>query len=618
MEDYKKSKKTVNIFFNYEEKPSYLDEIKQVIQNYKNKFIIKGEFNKSNLLNEIYYYLGIKDNKREKIENRETENVIISYISEKDAKQLLKDFVSKLKKGIVKNDDHPFFIFLPYKNHDNFTIKNIFDDIHNFQCEFNDTRKLDSRNLFLENKETILDRLEQIYNYFNENDEINIDFNDNSSYDKNCTINILTVGVRGSGKSTLINRLLGEKKAYAQKNARTERTKEYYHKCYPLKFIDSAGFEIGKNSELLNIENFLKNNNLNNENISKKIHFIFYLFKKNDKHDEKEIELIMKLYSFNIEMFFIITFITEDDEESSLSEFEEAIKKSFSKNSEGKKKSEEEKKKENETIKKIMKNTFCLDLLNVQYSNVIIKIFEAINEKLKIYKQSNDNIIEYLFNYNYLKKMDNNSYEFIEGDSSLLDEKEKSRISKDCQNEGIVTPYETSDPNDVLSLIKSELKDNIFFIDINNDRENRKKLALDIVNSYKTPGFWYSTIPIPFLNEHLARKSKEKMIGEIVRVYDFVIQKKMGELDFKENNKNIWVKFIFKIGGFVAGMWNSERVDKLGKKIIDELDADYTKINILNVYHELAQNLNKNFGLLSDFQEKFNNSEYWYDVNLNY
>ena len=361
----------------------------------------------------------------------------------------------------------------------------------------------------------------------------------------------------------------------------------------------------------------MKNNNLNNENISKKIHFIFYLFKKNDKHDEKEIELIMKLYSFNIEMFFIITFITEDDEETSLSEFEEAIKKSFSKNSEGKKKSEEEKKKENETIKKIMKNTFCLDLLNVQYSNVICDIFEAINEKLKIYKQSNDNIIEYLFNYNYLKKMDNNSYEFIEGDSSLLDEKEKSGISKDCQNEGIVTPYQASDPNEVLSLIKSELKDNIFFIDINNDRENRKKLALDIVNSYKTPGFWYSTIPIPFLNEHLARKSKEKMIGEIVRVYNFVIQKKMGELDFKENNKNIWVKFIFKIGGFVAGMWNSERVDKLGKKIIDELDADYTQINILNVYHEMAQNLNKNFELLSDFQEKFNNSEYWYDINLN-
>ena len=83
MEDNKNSKKSVNIFFNYEEKPSYLDEIKQVIKNYKNKFIIKGEFNKSNLLNEIYYYLGIKDNKRGKIENRETENVIIHIFQKK-------------------------------------------------------------------------------------------------------------------------------------------------------------------------------------------------------------------------------------------------------------------------------------------------------------------------------------------------------------------------------------------------------------------------------------------------------------------------------------------------------------------------------------------------------
>ena len=83
MEDNKNSKKSVNIFFNYEEKPSYLDEIKQVIKNYKNKFIIKGEFNKSNILNEIYYYLGIKDNKRGKIENRETENVIIHIFQKK-------------------------------------------------------------------------------------------------------------------------------------------------------------------------------------------------------------------------------------------------------------------------------------------------------------------------------------------------------------------------------------------------------------------------------------------------------------------------------------------------------------------------------------------------------
>ena len=90
----------------------------------------------------------------------------------------------------------------------------------------------------------------------------------------------------------------------------------------------------------------------------------------------------------------------------------------------------------------------------------------------------------------------------------------------------------------------------------------------------------------------------------------------MEEIDFKENNKNILVKFVFKIGGFVAGMWNYERVDKLGKRIIDELDADYTKMNILNIYYDKASNLNKNFEILSDFPKKFSNSEFWYNANI--
>jgi len=58
-------------------------------------------------------------------------------------------------------------------------------------------------------------------------------------------MNILVIGKRGCGKSTLINRILGEKKAYAHINAKTPETREYYHKYYPIKLIDSAGFEVG-------------------------------------------------------------------------------------------------------------------------------------------------------------------------------------------------------------------------------------------------------------------------------------------------------------------------------------------------------------------------------------
>jgi hypothetical protein len=118
------------------------------------------------------------------------------------------------------------------------------------------------------------------------------------------------------------------------------------------------------------------------------------------------------------------------------------------------------------------------------------------------------------------------------------------------------------------------------------------------------------------LNEYLTRKSKEKMIVEISNIYKFVIKKKLDELDFKENNSKFWVNFVFKIGGFVAGFWNTQRVDKLGEKIIAELDADYAKMNILNVYYDTANQLNKNFEMLKDFPDNFNNSEYWYNINM--
>ena len=220
-------------------------------------------------------------------------------------------------------------------------------------------------------------------------------------------------------------------------------------------------------------------------------------------------------------------------------------------------------------------------MLNAQYSCVIYDILNHINEKLAIYKQSNDNILLYLNNYNYLGESN-----IFNSESESIEEGGKNLISEE---EGIVTPNAPTNPNDVIDLVKNEVKNNIFFIDFENDRENRRNLANNIVKSFKTPGFWFSTIPIPFLNEHLARKSKERMIAEISKIYDFVIQKKLESLNFKENNKNIWVNFIFKIGGFVAGMWNAERVEKLGEKIIAELDADYSKMHILDVYDDIAQ-----------------------------
>ena len=166
-----------------------------------------------------------------------------------------------------------------------------------------DSSKLDSRNIYIETEETIITTINKIYNYYNGDYFINFEDNDEDNFKRRYnitkTINILCIGKRGSGKSTLINRILGEKKAFAHINAKTPKTREYYHKYYPIKFIDSAGFEVDglnekKTNEIKDINKFLEDNNLDLKNINKKVHFIFYVFRANDKLNSLLIQILQK------------------------------------------------------------------------------------------------------------------------------------------------------------------------------------------------------------------------------------------------------------------------------------------------------------------------------------
>lgn len=91
-------------------------------------------------------------------------------------------------------------------------------DIDKLEKRVPNFRRLDSRNIPFETKNTILQKIENIFDYFNENDEKknnkikNIDFNVDNNNDNTYTINILMIGNRGAGKNIIINRLLGEKK----------------------------------------------------------------------------------------------------------------------------------------------------------------------------------------------------------------------------------------------------------------------------------------------------------------------------------------------------------------------------------------------------------------------
>ena len=598
--------KTLNIFFYFKKESDIIIEIKKLLNTMTDKFTIKGEFDQTSLLNELSYYLGNKDKDRGKIKKKETQNVIISSSSFEESKDLLIKFIKKFEKGIVKNDDHPFFIFLKDEKDNNYDIRQLILDINKFQEKINNTRKLDSRNISLENKETILEKIENIFNYFNENDEKNIYFNNNVNYNISYTINILTIGRRGSGKSTLINRLLGEKKAYAQKNAKTLNTKEYYHKYYPIKFIDSAGFEIGTLSQIKNVTDFLEKNNLNYENIFKKIHFIFYLFKSNDKFEDIELKIIKQLSSFNIDIIFIMTNMTnEDDEESSKSSFEDILKENNFTEGE---------------INKIINNTFCLDLLDINYSIVLSDILSNLSDKIEKYKKSNDFIIESINNFHFLDDNEDNvkNKEFSETERILTNVENK---------EGILVKKLPKSPNNLIEIIKEAIKDNIFFIDFETDRKRKYNLASKIVDSYKKSAFWWGLNPIPFLNLYLSKLSRERMIKEISKIYEIVVKNRIKKKTAKEYKEFIFnfqkntTKGDFQIISFISYFivpvlpFNEYKTLKIGEKIVNEFDMEYAKIDIIDKYFDLAKKLNKNFDILKEFSILFKEN-FWYDIKI--
>ena len=587
--------KPLNIFFFFEKKSDELMEIKEIISSMTDKFIIKGEFNKPSLLNELSYYFGISDIVRGKINKKETQNLILCYSSFDNSKALLFDFIDKFKEGIVNHDDHPFFIFLNDEKNINYNIKQLIIDINKFQENIDNKRKLDSRNISLENKETIFEKIENIFNYFNENDEKNIDFN--SNYNKSYTVNILTIGKRGSGKSSLINRLLGEKKAFAQKNAKTLNTEEYYHRYFPIKFIDSAGFEIGTLKQIENVTNFLEKNNLSYENIFKKIHFIFYLFKNNDKFEDIELEIIKKLFSFNIDIFFIITNMTnKNDEDLSKASFEDILsEKNFSE----------------EEIKKIIDNTFCLDLLDINYSETLSILLLNLVKKIEIYQQSNDYILECINNiYNYNKRSNNNNlFESGEIETPLCDNKNI--------EEGILVKISQKSPNDLIGIIKETIKNNIFYIDYETDREAKYNLALKIVDSFTSSAFWWGVNPVPILCSYLSKLSRKRMIKEIGEIYEVVVENRLKEKNNKEYQEPyLCSKFpIPLLGNIIDGLDNKHFTLSVGKKIVDEFDKDYAKIDIIDKYYNLATIYKDNFNILKEFPLLFK-EKYWFDVNI--
>ena len=137
--------------------------------------------------------------------------------------------------------------------------------------------------------------------------------------------NILLYGRTGVGKSTFINKMMGEKKSFTlkTKSIGTERNNFYIHKKYPIKIIDVCGFAEGneakENLDKLNLiyqkesSNILIDDQMNDifsfyGDKRNNIHLLIYFNVYNDRYDifPGELDVIYNIMEKKIPIIFVV------------------------------------------------------------------------------------------------------------------------------------------------------------------------------------------------------------------------------------------------------------------------------------------------------------------------
>ena len=192
------------------------------------------------------------------------------------------------------------------------------------------------------------------------------------------TINILLIGVKSTGKSTLINKLLGETRALSMENHFTTKLNAYQHRKYPIVFYDIAGFNENEDDEFRNLNSKIEEFNKDYKNIKNKIHCIFYVIDCNNVRifQHKEKKLITQIFEINIPIFIV----GQKAKKSNIHNFIRRTKFEI-----------ETLPIKYEAKKNILKNRiFCLDSSKESY----LSLLNSVNEEFLLSKKLNEKIIE--------------------------------------------------------------------------------------------------------------------------------------------------------------------------------------------------------------------------------
>ena len=219
--------------------PDYFtDIIKEIQLKNKIKFNIKIICDKStkvsdyyqsfyDLINEAFYF----------------NTFILNYKSKESVIKFFYGFNSDYKKTYIRSISYPFFLI----NENIIKKSELVNENKKINKEKPEMYHINSKDILpYSDKESLTKKLVHIINYHTENSILE------EKVDEEKTLNIMFCGIKGVGKTTLINKLLFENRGLTKENNYTSKLSKYNHKLYPICFYDMPGF--GQNEDTIMME----------------------------------------------------------------------------------------------------------------------------------------------------------------------------------------------------------------------------------------------------------------------------------------------------------------------------------------------------------------------------
>ncbi len=417
---------------------------------------------------------------------------ILDYSSKEEIQDFFKNFNKNYNETYIKFDSYPFFLI----NEKIYNKKELIKDIKEINKNKPSQYHIQSKDILIyDDEESLKNKIIKIYKYYNEKEDL---FNQ-SEEEEEKTLNILLCGIKGVGKTFLMNKLLFENRGLSKDNNHTSKLNKYRHKLFPINFYDIPGFAQNEDRGMTNAISYISQFNTQYEQIKSKIHIILYLFNCDSARvlQDTEIELIEKFLTYNIPLYFIGNKSNLKDEKTFRRSILFNLKKINS----------------NLPSEYFKTHIFCINNKNESIHLLLSKI----SEELEKSKNAHNNIINEYEKNNYIPKYINECY-------SKQKEENDNNLNNNIHQE----------------IILREMGKSIFYNELSSSIKRIQEKVSEITENIKKESRAF--IPFKSIENDLynlasqIEKEYKKLISEkdIIRIMK-EIEKYSNENDFKNN-----------------------------------------------------------------------------------